>query len=114
MLATVRNTVVHPVVLPVVLGLALNLAGWTLPAALDEALVLLASGVVPLCLVLIGLSLAADGLTQHFRPALALIAVKMLLQPAAVLVAAHWGFGLSGMPLGVVVMLAALPSAATR
>jgi len=108
--ATVRNTVIHPVVLPVMLGITLNLLGLPLPAPLDDTLALLASGVVPLCLVLIGLSLAAAGWPARVAPLLGLAAVKLVLQPTVVLVAAHWVFGLSGMPLTVVVMLAALPS----
>ena len=37
-------------------------------------------------------------------------AVKLLLQPALVLLVAHWGFGLHGTPLAVLVLLAALPA----
>ena len=35
--------------------------------------------------------------------------VKLLLMPALVLLLAHWGFGLSGAALSVVVLMAALP-----
>jgi len=107
--ATLRNTVVHPVVLPVVAGLAFNAAGLPLPAFVDETLQLLAAAVVPLCLVLIGVSLATHGLAGGWRGALPVMAAKLLLLPAAVLALAHWGFGLAGRPLAVVVMLAALP-----
>jgi predicted permease len=106
---TLRNTVIHPVVLPVVAGLAFNATGATLPAAADEALALLASAVVPVCLVLIGVSLATYGLGARSPGALFVIAVKLLALPALVLAFAHWGLGLSGMPLAVVVMLAAMP-----
>lgn len=104
-----RNTVIHPVVLSVLAGLAWNLAGLGLPAVLDEVLLLLGSAVAPLCLVLIGLSLAYYGVQGHLRAALALSLWKLLGLPAWVLVVAHWGFGLVGLPLSVVVMLAALP-----
>jgi len=107
--ATLRNTVVHPVVLPVLAGLAWNLGGWGLHPAVDETLALLSAAVVQVCLVLIGLNLAAHGLRGHLAGALRLSALKLLLLPAVVLVAAHWGFGLQGLPLAVVVMLAALP-----
>lgn len=106
---TLRNTLVHPVVLPVLAGLAWNLAGWRLPGALDEVLRLLASAVVPVCLVLIGLTLAEHGLVGQWRAALRLTALKLLVTPAIVLAVAHAGFGLAGLPLAVVVMLAALP-----
>jgi malonate transporter len=109
-LQTLRNTVVHPVVLPVLAGFAFNAAGGVLPAAVDEALQLLGTAVVPLCLVLIGLTLAYHGLGTRLAGAVAVAAVKLLAMPALVLVVAHWGFGLAGLPLAVVVIFAAMPS----
>jgi predicted permease len=108
--STVRNTLVHPVVLPVVAGLAWNLAGLPLPAVLDETLAALGSAVVPVCLVLIGLSLAYYGVQGQWRAALQLGALKLAVLPAVVLAVAHWGFGLAGLPLAVVVLMAALPT----
>jgi hypothetical protein len=107
--STLRNTIVHPVVLPVLAGLAWNAAGLGLPAFADEVLLLLGSAVVPLCLVLIGLSLAAFGLKAHWRGALGLVLLKLLVAPALVLLAGRFVFGLDGLPLAVIVMLAALP-----
>ena len=107
---TARNTVVHPVVLPVLAGLAWNLTGVGLHPIVDESLLTLAAAVVPVCLVLIGVTLAAYGVRGRWRGALWLSFVKLLLMPGVVLVAARWGFGLSGLPLAVVVMMAALPT----
>ena len=106
---TARQTVVHPVVLPILAGLAWNLTGLGLHPVVDEVLALLASAVVPLCLVLIGLSLAAFGLKAHWRGALGLVLLKLLVAPALVLLAGRFVFGLDGLPLAVIVMLAALP-----
>jgi predicted permease len=106
---TVRNTIIHPVVLPVLAGLAWNATGWALPGVVDESLATLASAVVPVCLVLIGVTLAAYGLAGSLRGAVTVSVIKLLLMPALVLVAAHWGFGLEGLPLAVVVMMASLP-----
>jgi predicted permease len=106
---TLRNTIVHPVMLPVVAGLAWNLGGWPLPAVVDEVLVLLGSAVVPLCLVLIGMSLAYFGIAARWRGAVLLAGVKLVVLPALVLAVAHVGFGLRGLPLSVLVMVAALP-----
>ncbi|HET9823437.1 MAG TPA: AEC family transporter [Burkholderiaceae bacterium] len=106
---TLRNTLVHPVVLPVVAGLAWHLAGRPLPPAIDEILGTLASAAVPLCLVLIGVSLAQYGVRGHLRGATAVTLGKLLLLPCAVLLTAHWGFGLAGLALAVLVMMAALP-----
>ena len=106
---TLRNTVIHPVLLPVLLGLAWNAGGLGLHPVVDEALQVLASAVVPVCLVLIGLSLAYYGVKGHLSGALGLAAIKLLGLPALVLVVAHWGFGLTGLPLSVLVVMAALP-----
>ena len=107
--ATLRNTVVHPVVLPVLAGLVWNALGLGLPSLIDEVLQLLGSAVVPLCLVLIGLSLAYYGVPGGVRAAALIAAAKLLLVPALVLTVARCGFGLDGLPLAVMVMAAAAP-----
>lgn len=109
LLTTVRNTVIHPVVLPVLAGLAFNFAGASIPALADEMLLLLAQAVVPLCLVVIGMSLAHYGMGGALLSAGWVSAAKLLLLPALVLVAGRWGAGLSGTPLAVIVVCAALP-----
>lgn len=110
LLGTLRNAVLHPVVLPVLAGLGWNLLGLPLPEAADEVLRLLGSAVVPLCLTLIGMSLAYLGLPKSLHGAVAVSLAKLVLQPALVLAVAHWGFGLHGLALSVLVMLAALPA----
>ncbi len=107
--STARNTLIHPVVMPVLIGMAWHAIGLPLPAVADEVLVTLGSAVVPLCLVLIGMSLAYYGTQGAALTAVWLSALKLLAQPALVLAIAHWGFGLTGLPLAVVVMMAALP-----
>ena len=109
LLSTARNTIVHPVVLPVLIGLGWNALGLPLPTVADEILQTLGQAVVPLCLVLIGMSLAYYGLRGAAKGAVVLSTVKLLVLPALVLVVAHWGFGLSALPLAVIVMMAALP-----
>jgi hypothetical protein len=106
---TLRNTIVHPVVLPVLAGLAWNFRGLGLHPVADEVLAALGSAVVPVCLVLIGVTLAAYSVRGHLRDAFAIAVLKLLLLPALVLLTARWGFGLTGLPLAVVVMMAALP-----
>jgi malonate transporter len=108
--ATLRNTIVHPVVLPVLAGLAWHATGVGLPPVVDEVLELLGSAVVPLCVVLIGMSLAYYGVRGGVRGAVVSSAFKLLVLPALVLACA-WGlFGLRGLPLEVIVMMAALPT----
>jgi malonate transporter and related proteins len=105
----VRHAVIHPVVLPVLVGFAWNLLGLPIPGMLDEVLQLLGSAVVPLCLVLIGISLAYYGLPRAMHRAVATSVIKLVVLPTLVLVVARWGFGLSGVPLSVLVLMAALP-----
>lgn len=109
---TARRAVIHPVVLPVLAGLAWNAAGWPLPPALDAVLRGMATVAVPLCLLLIGLSLAEGDARRDLLGARVVIAVKLLLLPAAVAVVAGGVFGLRGLPLQVLVMAAALPTGA--
>ncbi len=106
---TLRNVFIHPVVLPVVTGLVWNATGIALPLFLDELLLMLGAAVVPLCLVLIGMTLAQYGMQGQWRNAIALSTGKLLLLPAMVLALAHGGMGLGGLPLAVLVMAAALP-----
>lgn len=108
-LTTARRTVVHPVVLPVLAGLAWNLLSLPLGGPFDEILRTLGQAVVPVCLVTIGLSLHQYGVVGVAGPAVALSVGKLVVQPALVLVAAHWGAGLTGVPLAVVVLAASLP-----
>lgn len=106
---TMRNTIIHPVVLPVLAGLLINAAGGKIPHIMDDVLVVLGSAVVPLCLTLIGLSLACYGWPKKWHGVSALVGLKLIGQPLLVLGIAHWGFHLNGQPLAVIVMMSALP-----
>ncbi|MEP7295469.1 MAG: AEC family transporter [Burkholderiales bacterium] len=109
LLSTARNTIIHPVVLPVLIGLTWNALGLPLPTVADEILQTLGQAVVPLCLVLIGMSLAYYGVQGAAKAAIGLSVLKLLVLPFFVLVVAHWGFHLTGVPLAVIVMMAAMP-----
>lgn len=106
---SVRNTLTHPVVMPVLAGLAWNLGGLGLHPVVDQWLQSLGMAAVPLSLVLIGASLASHGVRGRLRGALFVSMLKLLALPAVVLVTARFGFGLTGTPLAVLVMMAALP-----
>jgi malonate transporter and related proteins len=106
---TAKNTIIHPVVLPVLAGLIWNALFPPLPAIVDETLLTMSQAVVPLCLVLIGMSLAYYGMRGAAKGAVMLSVLKLLVLPAVVLAIGHWGMGLTGLPLAVVVMAASLP-----
>jgi predicted permease len=108
-LTMLRNTIIHPVVLPVSIGWAWNLTGWPIPPVLDDVLALLSTAVVPVSLVVIGLSLAYYGLAPRLGPSIVSVLLKLVVQPAIVLVSARWLFGLHGLPLSVIVLMGALP-----
>lgn len=110
LLTIVRQSLIHPVVLPVLAGMAWHLTGWPLHPVADNMLQTLGQAGVPLCLVLIGASLAQYGLGSSWRRLLGLVALKLVLLPALVAVLGVWAFGLSGLPLAVLVMAAALPT----
>jgi malonate transporter len=106
---TARNTIIHPVVLPVLAGLIWNALLPPLPAVVDETLLTMSQAVVPLCLVLIGMSLAYYGVRGAAKSAIVISVLKLLVLPAVVLGVGHWGMGIDGTPLAVIVMAASLP-----
>jgi malonate transporter and related proteins len=110
LLTIARQTLIHPVVLPVLLGLAWNLVGLALPQWLDSVLQMLGQGAVPLCLVLIGVSLDQYGLGPRWSAVAGLAALKLLLLPALVATSGVLVFHLDGVALSVLVMAAALPA----
>jgi predicted permease len=109
LLGILRQSLLHPVVLPVLAGMAWRMAGLTLPPVADNMLQTLGQAGVPLCLILIGASLAQHGLAVDPRALLGRVLLKLLLLPALVAAAGWWLFGLRGLALSVLVMAAALP-----
>jgi malonate transporter and related proteins len=110
-LLALRNAVIHPVPLPIIAGLLFAQTGWVLPAVVDKPLQLMANAFGPLALLLVGATLAATKVGEQWRGALALTAVKNLVHPGLV-AAAGWALGLTGVPLTVMVLTAALPMGA--
>lgn len=103
-----RNAVIHPVPLPIIAGLLFAQTGWTIPAVVDRPLQLLGSAFGPLALVLVGVTLAHTKVGAHIKDAFAISLVKNALHPA-LMAAMGWAFGLSGMPLTVMIVAASLP-----
>lgn len=104
----VRNAVIHPVPLPILAGLAFSQLGWHLPPLIDRPLELLGQAFGPLSLLMVGITLAHTEVRGHLGGALGLMVVKNLVHP--VLVAGiGLALGLSGLPLVVMVVAAAMP-----
>jgi predicted permease len=106
-----KSAVIHPVPLPIVCGLLYAQTGWGLPMVIDRPLQLLGSAFGPVSLLLVGVTLAHTALGGHVRTAFWVVASKNLVLPVLVGFSA-WAFDITGLPLTVMVVAAALPSGA--
>ena len=104
-----RNTVFNPVILPIVGGLMWGALRLPLPDVIDAPLAMLAAASGPCSLVLLGASLAQYGITETWRPALAVSALKNIVFPALIWALGRFVFGLDPFALAVVTVTAALP-----
>ena len=107
----VRNAVIHPVPLPILAGLLFAQTGWTVPEVVDKPLQWLGQAFGPMALLLVGVTLAGSGVGAQLRGAFGLALAKNLLMPLMVAVLGSV-FGLTGLPLLVMVVTAALPMGA--
>lgn len=108
MTASICNTLKQPMIFPIILGLLYAQTGWGIPAVIDKPLQLLSSAFSPLAVILVGITLASTRVGEHLRMALCLSMLKNVAHPLIV------GFvglllGLSGLPLAVMIVTAALP-----
>jgi len=108
-LQVVRSSLIHPVVLPILAGLAWSAAGLKLPRPIDVPLGMLAAAAAPLCLVLLGASLARFDLLAGLRGALALTALKSFVHPLLAWTVGRFVLGLDPLPLAVATVAASLP-----
>ncbi|MEO6018451.1 MAG: AEC family transporter [Polaromonas sp.] len=107
-LTALKNAIIHPVPLPIIIGLLFAQTGWVIPEAIDKPLELLAGSFGPLALVMVGITLANTPVGMHWRQALALAVVKNVMHPLLVFGLCHV-FGVSGLPMVVMVVAASLP-----
>jgi predicted permease len=107
----------NPIMIAPILALTVT-AGWIeMPAAADRVVKLLAASAGPCALVAHGLFLARDDPSNTkpwataLRPRpLALVTLKLLVQPFVTALVAVYVFGLKGMDAQLVVILSALPT----
>ena len=107
-LQAVRNGIVHPVPLPIIAGLLFAQTGLVLPEVVGKPRQLLGQALGPIALLLVGVTLAFTKVGHQFGAALRIALVKCVVHPL-VLAALGWSLGLSGMPLAVMIVAAALP-----
>ena len=106
-----KGALIHPIPLPIICGLLYAQTGWGLPAVIDKPLQLLGSAFGPIALVLVGVTLARTPLRGQLAPSLWITLSKNLVLPLLVGVSA-WAWGITGLPLTVMVVAAALPMGA--
>lgn len=105
------SALLHPVPLPILLGLLYAQTGWGLHPVVDKPLQLLGNAFAPMALLLVGVSLSQIRLGPNLAKAFHLSLVKTVLHPLLMFVVA-WSMGLRGLPLSVMVVVAALPMGA--
>ena len=103
-----KNAVLHPVPLPIIAGFLYSLTGWGLASVVERPLKLLGDAFGPVALVLVGVTLAQTAIGRHLKGALAISFLKTVIHPL-LMWAAAWALGLSGVPMKVMVVAAALP-----
>ena len=74
----------------------------------ERPLKLLGDAFGPVALVLVGVTLAQTAIGRHLKGALVISFLKTVIHPL-LMWAAGWALGLSGLPLKVMVVAAALP-----
>ena len=104
----------NPLAVGSLVGLALALTGITLPVAINAPLTLVGGMAVPSMLLAYGISLRLGGRPGGAEPpaqVATLVALKLLLQPAAAYLIGAYLVGLEGHDLLAVTVIAALPTA---
>jgi malonate transporter and related proteins len=107
-LIAVKNAVIHPVPLPIILGLLFAQTAWQIPNLIDKPLQVLGSAFSPMALILVGITLSYTVFGSHLKGLFGIVVVKNMVLPLLV-AALGWVFGLSGLPLTVMVVAASLP-----
>lgn len=103
-----------PLIIASALGLALSLSGIELPGPVMEPFELVGGAAVPTVLLLFGISLHGTKILQpgsDRRDVVVAVVLKIVVMPITAWAVAAFAFGLSGLPLFAVVVLAALPTA---
>lgn len=103
-----KGALIHPIPLPIISGLLFAQTGLELPSVIDKPLQLLGSAFGPIALVLVGVTLALTPMRGYLRQALWVSASKNVFLPVMVGLSA-WALGITGLPLTVLVVAAALP-----
>lgn len=105
-----KELVKIPPLWAVTIGVALNLMGVEQPEFLHISLSTLAGGVVPLMLIVLGMSIQWGSMRLRFLPVLLLVVlIALILVPLTVFGVGHW-IGLSDRLITPVTLISAMPT----
>ncbi|MGI9822019.1 AEC family transporter [Agromyces sp. Marseille-Q5079] len=110
----VRSTLTNPIIVGSLLGVLVSVTGVELPPIVLEPIELIGHAAVPLMLIAYGLSLHGQRLLEPGtgrRDVLLASALKLALMPVVAWAVGRFVFGLDGIDLYAVTVLAALPTA---
>jgi malate permease and related proteins len=112
LLRTLRGQLVNPLFLSLGLGLGLALAGWQIPAILRPPLASLSNAVIPLMMLILGGLIYNSALQYSIdkRGVVLLGVLKLLIMPTLTWLAIGF-LPIAGVPRGVAIIEAAMPSA---
>jgi hypothetical protein len=104
-----RDLARNPILLALATGLAGRLAGLNLPPLVDKATAQLAAAAIPSALFALGASLARLEIKGDRAPMAAIVAIKMLVFPAAVFLVSRYAMDLPPLWVAVATLLATMP-----
>lgn len=102
----------NPIVIGIGLGLVWRLGGIPLPQVPDKVLQLLAQAGVPAALTALGLTLVKFEIKGQAATLATITALKLAVMPLLAWLIAAKALGLSGVALGVIAIMAAMPTGA--
>jgi hypothetical protein len=110
--ALVSELARNPIVIGIALGIVWRIGGIALPSVADKVLSLLAQAGVPAALTALGLTLVKFEIKGQAATLATITLLKLALMPMLAWLLAGKVFGLSGATLGVIAIMAAMPTGA--
>jgi predicted permease len=109
-LRVLRSIASHPILIGIAIGLVTRSFGAVPGGPLKTVVDLMAGSAAPCSLIAMGLALHRYGIRQEWRAALVITALKLILHPLIVYLAARYAFGLPIAWAQVGLLFAACPS----
>jgi predicted permease len=107
-----RDLIRNPIVFGLVAGSLWRISGFGLPGVMHSMITMVADSSVPAALVALGFTLATLPLAGEIGAAALIVALKMLVMPAACFLLGHYVFDLPPLWTAVAVIFGSLPGGA--